>query len=535
MPFLSPGVQTREVDRTFNINNIVANATGYVGLFRWGPVNEVVNITTNESELVRRFGQPDNETTLFFHAAQNYLLYANPLTIIRVAGDNAVNAVSAGQTAIRVENTDEYQNVDLTGISFIGKYPGSLANNIKVSIADDTGFTGWDYEDEFTNAPEAGEMNVVVVDEDGFISGEAGTILETYSLLTTNSGDKKTDGTSAYINKVLEDQSNWILVGDSSQIDFTDTASPGIYEVSLEGGVDDNVVANADFDSAYGILGNKELIDIVRIFTTGAPTASKGVAIDTCATRQDAIAFVAPELDDVYNTDTAVDNVVEHVTTEVNKATSYEFYVDNWKLVHDKYNDRNIWIPCDGDAAALHARTFAQNEPWFSPAGYNRGQLLNVIRLAWSPNESQRNTLYKNNVNSIVSFPGEGTILYGDKTGLKRPSVFTRINVRTLFIVVKKNIANAAKYQLFEFNDAITRGVFSNAARQYLGQVQARRGLEQPDGYRVVCDESNNTTAVIQANEFVGDIYLKPNLVINFITLNFVATPSGISFDEIEG
>lgn len=529
---LSPDVQTFEKDLTFNITNIVANATGTVGMFRWGPIEEVVRITTNESELVRRFGRPDKQTTMFFHAALNYLLYTNPLYMIRVAGPNAINAVPTAALPVLVKNSGDYETVPLGTISFIARYAGEMGNNLKVSVADDVGFETWAYADAFDYAPAAGEFNLVVVDETGLISGAAGTVLEQYDLLTLTEGDKKPDGSSAYLYTVLEAQSNWVLLGDKSVIDFSQVGSEGIFEVSFQGGVDDNDPTTADFDTAWGVFENSETIDIVRVFTTGSPSASVGKAIDTMITRQDAIAFVAPQLDAVYNNPTAADDVKTYFTTTINKNSSYAFYVDNWKLIYDKYNDGTLWIPCDSDAAAIHARTFAQTEAWFSPAGFNRGQLKNVIKLAWNPNKAQRDVLYKNSVNSIVSFPGEGTVLYGDKTALRRPSAFSRINVRTLFIVLKKNIANAAKYQLFELNDFVTRGVFRNAVDQYLENVQARRGLYE---YRVVCDETNNTPVIIDANEFVGDIYIKPPRSINFIKLNFVAVATGVDFDEVVG
>ena len=200
--------------------------------------------------------------------------------------------------------------------------------------------------------------------------------------------------------------------------------------------------------------------------------------------------------------------------------------------MNDKYNDKNIWIPCDSDAAGLHARIFVQNEPWFSPAGLNRGILKNVIKLAWSSNQTQRDVLYPQSINSIVSFKGEGTVLFGDKTALMAPSAFSRINVRTLFIVIKKAISRSARYQLFELNDFITQALFRNSTDQYLGDVQARRGIYDR---RVVCDSSNNTAQVIDANEFVGDIYIKPARSINVIRLNFIAVATGVAFEEIEG
>jgi len=220
-----------------------------------------------------------------------------------------------------------------------------------------------------------------------------------------------------------------------------------------------------------------------------------------------------------------------YFSSTLNRSSSYAFNVDNWKLVRDKYNNMNIWIPTDSDAAGLHARTFVQAEPWFSPAGFNRGQLKNTIRLAWSSNEKQRDVLYPLGINSIVAFKGEGTVLFGDRTALTTPSAFSRINVRTLFIVIKKAIARASRGLLFELNDEITRSIFRNATNRYLADVKGRRGVYD---FRVISDESNNTPQVIDSNEFVGDIYVKPSRSINAIHLNFIATGTGVDFSEVE-
>jgi phage tail sheath protein FI len=201
-----------------------------------------------------------------------------------------------------------------------------------------------------------------------------------------------------------------------------------------------------------------------------------------------------------------------------------------WKYQYDKYNDVYRWVPLNGDIAGLCVRTDLERDPWFSPAGLQRGVIKNVIKLAWSPAKADRDTLYKAGVNPVVSFPGEGTILYGDKTLQNRPSAFDRINVRRLFIVLEKAISTASKFLLFEFNDAFTRAQFVQLVSPYLRDVVGRRGIQD---FRVVCDDSNNTPQVIDSNGFVGDIYIKPNRSINFIQLNFVATPTGVSFSEV--
>lgn len=528
----SPGVQTREIDRTLTISNNAANGTGYVGLFRWGPADQIVSINTNESELVQRFGRPDNSTSLYFHSALNYLLYTNPLNIVRVVGTGAFNSVPTDETPILVKNDTDYETGLFTGVSFIGRYPGELGNSLSISACTEEGYDTWEYAPLFDFDPQGDNFNMVVVDTTGLITGTIGRVIERYSGLSKVEGTKRSDGTDAYVVSVLQTQSNFVLVGDVDTIDFTDPLALGLYETELQGGADDNDALTVDFTSAWEVFGDDESFDIVRTFTSGSPSNSIGACIDISVNKEDRVTFAAPPLDVVYNNLNAHTDIVDFFNTDINKNTSYAFYVDNWKLVYDKYNSKNIWIPCDSDAAALHALLFINNEPWESPAGLNRGQLRNVIKLAWASNKTKRDLLYKNHINSIISMPGEGTVLFGDKTALRRQSAFNRINVRTLFLVLKKNIAKSARYQLFELNDAITRGVFRTATNQYLDQVQARRGLEDK---LVVCDESNNTAQVRQNNEFVGDMYLKPTYSINQIKLNFIAVGASVSFQEIEG
>lgn len=530
----SPGVFSTEKDLTFNVQSITSNAAGYVGMFRWGPVLDIVAITTNESELVQRFGQPDKATTGFFHAAANYMQYAVPLNVVRVVSSTAVNAITqAAKTATlaapKILNDDVYDAADLDNYNFIARYVGDLGNTLKISMANSAGYASWAYKDKFEYAPaDANTFNVVVVDENGLISGTAGSILERYELMSFTPGAKKSDGSPAYLKDVIKDQSQWILVGDLTAI----TLTAGVYTDSFVDGVDGNDPLTASFTAGWDLFLNKDAVDIVRVFTSFNNTAGVIKAIDNMDSRQDSICFNAPQLSDVLNNIDRVDDIGTYFGTTINKPTSYAFNVDNWKLVNDKYLNGTVWIPCDSDAAGLHARTFVQSEPWFSPAGLNRGQLKNVIKMAWSANQPQRDVLYPMSINSIVAFKGEGTVLFGDKTALRAPSAFSRINVRSLFIVIKRAISSAARYQLFELNDYITQSLFRNATDKYLTDVKARRGVYDK---RVVCDSSNNTPQVVDANEFVGDIFVKPSKSINTIRLNFVAVSTGVNFEEIEG
>jgi phage tail sheath protein FI len=262
----------------------------------------------------------------------------------------------------------------------------------------------------------------------------------------------------------------------------------------------------------------------------GPTTAVSAVnnVIGIAESRRDCMVFVSPPYTDVVNTTGQAGKVTTYRDTLTN--TSFAVLDSGWKYQYDRYNDKYRYVPLNGDVAGLAARTDYIADPWFSPAGYDRGVIKNVVKLAWSPSKTDRDTLYKKGVNPVVTFPGQGTLLFGDKTLLARPSAFDRINVRRLFIVLEKAIATAAKFQLFEFNDAFTQAQFRNLVEPFLRDVQGRRGITD---FRVICDDTNNTPEVIDRNEFVADIFIKPARAINYIQLNFIATRSGISFEEV--
>jgi phage tail sheath protein FI len=287
--------------------------------------------------------------------------------------------------------------------------------------------------------------------------------------------------------------------------------------------------------TAYEILANDELYDVSLIPTGGLAAAqARSVVNNVAEVRKDCVVFISPALADVQvgqAESTKTTNVVDFRNTDLtNLSSSYAVLDSGWKYQYDRYNDVYRWVPLNGDIAGLCARTDFVADAWFSPAGLNRGQIRNVVKLAFNPNKAQRDILYKAGVNPVISSPGTGTILFGDKTLLSRPSAFDRINVRRLFIVLEKAIAIAAKSQLFEFNDEFSRAQFRNLVEPFLRDVRGRRGITD---FKVVCDTTNNTPEVIDRNEFVADIYVKPARSINFITLNFIATRTGISFEEL--
>jgi hypothetical protein len=306
---------------------------------------------------------------------------------------------------------------------------------------------------------------------------------------------------------------------------------------SLVGGADDYDLLPADKQNAFALFKEAERLDVSLIMAGAADaTTANFILSDVCEYRLDCVGFISPEDVDsgepiIGGTSTQINKIIAY-KEEVGKSSSYGVMDSGYKYQYDRYNDKYRYVPLNGDIAGLCARTDYTNDPWWSPGGLNRGQIKNVVRLAVNPNKQQRDTLYNSGVNPVVTFPGEGTVLFGDKTMLAKPSAFDRINVRRLFIVMEKAVATAAKFQLFEFNDSFTRAQFRNLVEPFLRDVQGRRGITD---FVVKCDESNNTAEVIDRNEFVAEIFVKPNRSINFITLTFTAARSGINFSEIGG
>lgn len=418
----------------------------------------------------------------------------------------------------------------------------------------------WEYYNTVDNAPgtsatveAAGssaidEVHIVIADEDGLVSGQKGAILEVFQGLSRATDGKTSDGSTNYYKDVLNNQSQYVwYANDRSGAQDAAAASVATstngtpltlsFVAGADGSAEDSITF-ADIARAYDVFADPQAVDISLVIAGKSRGGTNGeqlanYLIDNIAEiRKDCVVFLSPEKADV------VDNVskdqAQDTVTFRNSVTSSSYAVldSNYKYQYDKYNDVYRWVPLNGDIAGLAARTDLSNDPWWSPAGFNRGIIKNVIKLAYNPTQADRDLLYKNGINPVVTFPGQGTILYGDKTLLSKPSAFDRINVRRLFIVLEKAIARAAKSFLFEFNDEFTRAQFVNLVEPFLRNVQGRRGITD---FRVVCDESNNTTEVIDSNRFVGDIYIKPARAINFIQLNFVAVRTGVEFSEVVG
>jgi hypothetical protein len=551
---LSPGVLVTEKDLTNVVPAVSSSAGGYVGYFLWGPVNEIQTVSS-ENQLVREFGKPTSTTTVHFHTAANFLGYGNNLQLVRAVGTAARNAVSTG-TALKIDNEDVYTASYSSGEAAVGtwaaKYPGAAGNSLRVGIADALTFGEWSYVAQFDSAPGTSayaanfnstgdELHVIVIDEDGVFTGTAGTVLEKFPFVSKASDAKNSDGSSNFYKNVINTQSKYIWWMDhpTGMSDWGSTAAvAGAFvglnspeNVSLTVGVD-AAPAAGDLQTGYDLFGNKELVDVSLLLTGGHAVAVAQHVIDNVALdRLDCVVFLSPPLAAVQNNagDEAED-IVTYRSSTLNRSTSYAVMDSGWKVQYDKYNDIYVNIPLNADTAGLCARTDQTNDPWWSPAGFNRGAIKNCVKLLFSPNQTDRDTLYKNGINPVVSFPGQGVVLYGDKTLLAKPSAFDRINVRRLFIVLEKAIATAAKFQLFEFNDVFTRAQFKSLVEPFLRDVRGRRGIYD---FRVVCDETNNTGEVIDRNEFVADIYIKPAKSINFIYLNFIATRTSVSFEEV--
>ena len=402
------------------------------------------------------------------------------------------------------------------------------------------------------------EMHVVVHDMDGGISGfdsdvagqRTNAVLEVYPFVSQAASAKTPQGGSNFYPNVINTASRMVrwMDHDGSLTDAgTNKASgqsyasaagdAGIINDNLLGGTDDNPTIG-ELDVAYNLFADSDTIDINLIMAGTCPAGTDGIThatmiMDLCEARKDVVGFISPRRADVVGvaTSAAATNNVKGFFDNL-ASSSYAVFDSGYKYMYDKYSDVYRYVPLNGDMAGLAANTDNVADPWFSPAGYNRGQVRGAVKLAYNPTKAQRDILYPARVNPVCTFPGQGTVLFGDKTALSRPSAFDRINVRRLFIVLEKAIATAAKFQLFEINDAFTQAQFKNLVEPFLRDVQGRRGITD---FSVVADDTNNTGEVIDRNEFVADIYIKPARSINFITLNFIAVRTGVAFSEVGG
>lgn len=524
---ISVGSKVANVFTQSTANTLYADlvATDILGTLSVGDIIEVGDATTGVQYM--QISALSNITSIAGYSAPNSGSYFN-ITFDEIFKQKATFTKSAEANAASSGLVNRYWEFfnQVDGAPGVSNYVASRTSN--TSIRD--------------------EAHIVIVDEGGKFSGVPGQILEVWSNVSRASDAKGEQGGSIFYRDVLNYNSRYVwsptdILGAALTSDFFPTPSiTSNLRVSFaygKDGLDESTIPVSALAAAYDKFKSAEDVDISLVLcgkarsavgTTGEDLANY-VIDNICETRRDCVAFVSPTQADVVN---ALGYEASNVVDFRNRlrSTSYAVLDSGYKYQYDKYNDIYRWVPLNGDIAGLCVRTDNTRDPWFSPAGFNRGNIKNIVKLAYNPDKADRDVLYRAGVNPVVNFPGQGTILYGDKTLLARPSAFDRINVRRLFIVLEKAIARAAQSTLFEFNDDFTRAAFRNLIEPYLRDVQGRRGIYD---FRVVCDTTNNTPEVIDRNEFRGDIYIKPARSINFIQLNFVAVRTGVEFEEIVG
>ena len=609
---ISPSVTIREVDLTAVVPAISTPPAAIAGVFRWGPINERI-LVTSEDDLVNRFGKPHANTSwqnfeTFFSAA-DFLSYSNSLYVTRVV-DNAVTAegtyfaakyhgilgnslevsvtssgsfeevladvgdIAASNTAVIAFNSNQiafelptdivgtirendiirigndnigYQDLVVNeftdGGDVTAPFSFAITTKNRYTLTEDDLSAlkivrRWGYSNRVGGSPVANTVSIVVSDKTGDITGVPRTVLEVYENVSTSPSAKLADGSTNYYVDIIANKSSWVVASDGL---LTSSFVNPIYDAML-GGSDGSGEASVSFGKiaeGYDLYKDSNEVDISAIIQGKALNTNLAnyIISNIAERRKDCIVYISPAYLDVVapaNPNEKMNNVI-NFRTGVNGAgglqnSSYWFMDSGYKYRYDKYNDVYRWVPLNGDIAGLAARV----EPWESPAGYKRGLVKNVIKLAFNPNKEQRDQLYGNDINPVISQVGQGVLLFGDKTGLGTAtgSAFTRINVRRLFITVEKAIATVAASFLFDFNDEFTQTQFKNLVDPFLRDIQGKRGIID---FRVISDGTVNTPDVIDRNIFRGNIFIKPARSINFIELTFVATRTGVEFDEIVG
>ncbi len=637
---VSPSVIVREVDASQAVPAIATPPAAMAGVFRWGPTNEPILISS-ENQLVDRFGTPNDATYETFFVAADFLSYSNALYVVR-ADDGSETAVGDdlaydGNNAV-IEESSTYG-------AFKAKYQGDLGNSIEVAWVSSTGFGNsvlavgdiptnqvsnnavdqtisfnsstlnfevantqqisalsqgdvlvvgnesvgyqelkvatftetagtvtegvgnsavtfvesygyavtfsnrytlaetdvnklsferkWQHNGSFSRKPDANHIHIAVIDSLGTISGTKGFMLEKFENISTTLGAVTPQGSTNYYPTVIDNFSQWVAIANTAVVG-TAATSLSRYE-TMTGGTDartETTATLAHIGFALDTLKNSNEIDISFVLQgkgDDMATRANYIVSNICETRKDCVAFLSPSKEavvDELKMNAKMTNVIAYRNRVQN--SSYSFMDSGYKYRYDKYNDQYRWTPLNGDMAGLAARV----EPWESPAGYRKGVIKNVVKLAFNPDKTMRDVLYGSDVNPVISQTGQGIVLFGDKTGLGLPSAFDRLNVRRLFIAVEKAIATAAESFLFELNDDFTQTQFKNIVDPFLRDIQGRRGIID---YRVISDSTVNTPEVVDQNKFRASIFIKPARSINVIELTFVATRSGIEFDEIVG
>lgn len=570
-PSQSPAVVVKEIDLTGGVPNVQTSTGAIVGNFRWGPVGERT-LVSNEAELIEIFGTPDTSNTIDFHNASYFLRYSNSLFVVREATAAALNSRSVGDvsdSAIAINNKAVFDATTFDSDQhFTARFPGILGNSLQVQICppstNDSAFDNWALKGQFDAAPGTSaydsdreatntEIHVAVVDKNGSISGTRNFVLETYPFVSVASNSKNQDGSTNFVKNVINERSQYVYFNNfdaafkaqnagEALIDGTAqtfNAGLGVTLYEFDSGANSGTLTSSEIASGFDLFEDKEAVEVDFLIANGMDSSTNQVTVvnDLVSTaqslRKDCIVVTSPARDDVVGV-TAENTATTNITTTVGDFTKSSYLVidGNYLKVYDKFNDQFIEIPAASSTAGLMAETDRNAAPWFSPAGARRGQYLGVTSINYNPNKSRRDTLYKAGINPIVNIAGQGITLFGDKTALQRPSAFDRINVRRLFLVLERAIARAAQNVLFEFNDEFTRAEFVNVIEPVLRDVKGRRGITD---FRVVADETVNTPEVVDRNEFIANIFIKPARSINYVTLNFVAVRTGVDFEEVVG
>ena len=594
---ISPGINITEKDLTTVVPNVATTIGGIVGQFGWGAANQRTRITSENELVELYGEPDADSAEWFFPAANYLAYGNNLLVVRAINDTDAKNAsvksVAVG-TGLLLENNDTYDANRTNAVDlFYAKYAGKKGNSIKVLAMDNLGWTTATagkaasiiarnagtatpaqindllFLESFNGAPGSSpdalahggsndEMHVIVVDDSGDFTNISGEILETHGYVSKAVDAKRVDGSNNYVDNVLRNESRYVYAGGTAEWnvaattnttdanvgssrtstfkELADVATTNTIGGVLIAGENGSAVTAGQVQLGYDLFNNADIVDVTLLMAggssghSGANVIGKYI-IDIASARKDCIACVSPSRASVVG-QTSNDAIVTAISGDKTAmgSSSYGVMDSAWKYQYDRYRDVFLNVPMNGDIAGVMARTDFTDDPWYSPAGYTRGSIKNIVRPSWEPRSADRDELYRISINPLVTQLGAGVILFGDKTMQTVPSAFDRINVRRLFIILEKAIAIAARTTLFEFNDAFTRAQFVNLIAPYLREIKGRRGITD---FQVVCDSTNNTGQVIDTNNFVGDIYVKPTRSINFIQLNFVATRSDVSFSEI--
>ncbi len=553
--FLSPEVRIKETDLSTSVPQVASSITGCVGQFHKGPALERKLITSVRS-LETTFGVPTDANYVDWYTAWNILQYNQTLFVVRALADDATNA-GVGVTSTEVisnlvsdRRINDDVEFDANNITFnlnevlriLARYPGEYGNDLKVSVCDSTNYTvatvsgSTVFADYFDRATiETDEIAIIIHDVDPNDTTQY-MVVESF-ICSTDPVAKDYNGNSTWVGEYVTRNSQYVCA-------FTDQSSTfsvfTFVQENLVEGVD-GTLDTGDFDAAYDQFANSEEFDIniivdnhnTGVFSTDTAVAtSQQYIIDNiCETRKDCMVVLSPYKNIVVsNPGNEVTDLITYVNTTLNRSTSYGALYGNWKYQYDRYNDKFRWIPMSGDIAGIYARNDLQREVWFAPAGLNRGQVKNVQKFGFNPDKASRDLMHKNNVNIVTAFPGDGPVVFSQKTLLRKPSSFGDVDVRRLFMYMEKAISTAAKYFLFEKNTPFTRRQMFNMIDPFLRDIVGREGIQD---YRVICDNSNNSGEVIDRNEMIVDIYVKPTRSIYYLQLNFINTKTGVNFEEI--